>query len=136
MTDLTKLLEQTRSKFEKADAAQKEAAIDLAAVRRTMRIAHPDHDEQVDPLPEMEIAHGDMRPSDLKGCITKQEAMIRMARANNGILMALPAAKMIVAIGLSTSKPKDLVANLTKQLHDDDQWEHAGPSMFRLLPNN
>ena len=136
MTDLQKLLELARSKFEKAEARQKEAAKDLLAVRRTMRLANPDYDEHPDPLPDAEITHGDMPLSDLKGCLTKQEAMIKMAKANNGVLMALPAAKMIVGIGLSTSKPKDLAANITTQLHNDDQWEHAGPGMFRLVTNN
>ena len=135
-TNLAKLLEQTRAEFEKAEALHKEAAKDLMAVRRVMRLAHPDYDEHPDPLPEMDITHGNLRSSDLTDCMTSQEAVMKMAQDNNGVLMALPAAKMLVEVGLSKSKPNDLAANITRKLNASDKWELVGPSMFRIVSNN
>ena len=139
-TQLIELRDRLTIEFEEINERRKVAIRKLRAVEITIDLLSQEIRDDSSPSTGLstpsaddEPSHGNLRPDDLQDCRSADEALIKMAQDNDHIVQIIPAAKMLVAAGLSKAQPKNLVANTTTKLNQSDQWEHAGTGIFRYL---
>ena len=64
---------------------------------------------------------------------TQAEALVEIARENDGILRVTDAKRIFIGTGISKGKPKYLSGHIYHTLERSERWERVAPGTFKLL---
>ena len=125
MQDINKLLAQLTARRRQLATQIDDLDRRIEAAQLVLAMCEGTDDNSVDHLGStaIEIAH----------CTTQTEAAKVLAQANEGILRVTPAAKVILAAGLSEAKLTSITSSLHHRLNSSADWEYYEPGAFRLV---
>ena len=157
VADIRARLSAERAEIEEQRAALETRSQDLGAVERWIDNNYPEgapacsmedvgdielvdgQGEHEPPGPVELRAEGqesDLTPHvepDLTGTKSHQERLVRMAEANGGAVNATQAASLIVELGYSSAKKRNLVSVLYRMMKDSGEWVRKEPGTFQYL---
>lgn len=149
VADIRARLSAERAEIEEQRTALETRSQDLGAVERWIDNNYPegapacsmedvgdielvDGQGEHEPPGPVELRAEGQEP-DLTGTESHQERLVRMAEANGGAVNATQAASLIVELGYSSAKKRNLVSVLYRMMKDSGEWVRKEPGTFQYL---